>query len=112
MQNEPNVKRKKEEFNKVSGPLPNQQSSNIDEQQTKVNEILRQLFISDQTSVSRWLKCSFIVTPNKDQEKDKFSPNWKERSVHLGILFSAYHVLLCSRKIFVNYKTTDFKTET
>lgn len=47
MQNEPNVKRKKEEFNKVSGPLPNQQSSNIDEQQTKVNEILRQLFISD-----------------------------------------------------------------
>ena len=53
MQNESNVKRKKEEFNKVSGPLPNQQSSNIDEQQTKVMEIFGQLFISDLTSVSR-----------------------------------------------------------
>ena len=59
MQNEPNVKRKKEEFNKVSGPLPNQQSSNRDEQQTKVMEIFGQLFISDLTSVSREYRQSF-----------------------------------------------------
>ena len=59
MQNESNVKRKKEEFNKVSGPLPNQQSSNRDEQQTKVMEIFGQLFISDLTSVSREYRQSF-----------------------------------------------------
>ena len=36
MQNDPTVKRKKEEFKKESDPLPSQQSSNRDLQQTKV----------------------------------------------------------------------------
>ena len=71
MQNESNVKRKKEEFNKVSGPLPNQQSSNIDEQQTKVMEIFGQLFISDLTSVSRKYRHSFSETKTR---KGYFSP--------------------------------------
>ena len=91
MQNEPNVKRKKEEFNKVSGPLPNQQSSNIDEQQTKVNVIIRQLFISDYKQVCPNHRDRVLVTTNKDQERVTFSPNYKERSFHLGILFSVYH---------------------
>lgn len=71
MQNEPNVKRKKEEFNKVSGPLPNQQSSNIDEQQTKVNVIIRQLFISDYKQVCPNHRDRVLVTTNKDQAPGK-----------------------------------------
>ena len=78
MQNESNVKRKKEEFNKVSGPLPNQQSSNIDEQQTKVMEIFGQLFISDLTSVSRECRHSFSDFRQRPG-KVPFPGNWKER---------------------------------
>ena len=54
MQNEPNVKRKKEEFNQVSGPLPNQQSSNRDEQQTKEEQLdnLRECMALNSASTS------------------------------------------------------------
>ena len=86
MQNEPDVKRKKEEFNQVSGPLPNQQSSNRDEQQTKVMEIFGPLFISDRTSVTREHRHSFSDIRQRPG-KGTFSPNCKERSFHLGILF-------------------------
>ena len=103
MQNEPNVKRKKEEFNQVSGPLPNQQSSNRNEQQTKVMEILGQLFISDRTSVSREHRHSFSDCRQRPG-KVTFSQNFKERSFHLGILFSAFMYLPSSLDNFVNYK--------
>ena len=103
MQNEPDVKRKKEEFNQVSGPLPNQQSSNRDEQQTKVMEIFGPLFISDRTSVTREHRHSFSDIRQRPG-KVTFSPNCKERSFHLGLLFLAFHVFPLFFDNFVNYK--------
>ena len=97
------MKRKKEEFNQVSGPLPNQQSSNRDEQQTKVMEILGQLFISDCTSVSREHRHSFSDFRQRPG-KDTFPQYFKERSFHLGILFSAFHVFPLFSANLVNYK--------